>query len=98
MTVRSLTPLFRISGIRLSGLPESPNPPDMIVMPSNSRSASAAAGLAYIFMSGVRGAIRRPRAGAAEIERKSVVEGKSGSVRVEVGGRRNSKKKDEIRR
>ena len=28
MTVRSFTPLARISGIRLSGLPERPKPPD----------------------------------------------------------------------
>jgi hypothetical protein len=45
ITVSPVTPLARISGIRLSGLPDRPKPPDMIVMPSNSTPSSAAAGL-----------------------------------------------------
>ena len=44
MTVSPPIPALRISGIRLSGLPESPKPPDMIVMPSNSSPFSAVAG------------------------------------------------------
>jgi hypothetical protein len=45
MTVSSFIPASRIAGMRLSGLPERPNPPDMIVMPSNSTPSSAALGL-----------------------------------------------------
>jgi hypothetical protein len=44
MMVRFFTPAARTSGIRLSGLPESPKPPDMIVIPSRSSPPSAARG------------------------------------------------------
>src|SRR5262249_157507 len=44
-TVSRFTPASHMAGIRLSGLPESPNPPDMIVIPSNSNPSKAAAGL-----------------------------------------------------
>ncbi|MNW09292.1 hypothetical protein D3C71_2062540 [compost metagenome] len=44
ITVRSFVPAARISGIRLSGLPDRPKPPDMMVMPSNSTPSSAAFG------------------------------------------------------
>jgi len=42
MTVRSFTPLARIASINALGMPHSPNPPDMIVMPSRNTPASAA--------------------------------------------------------
>ena len=42
MMVRFFTPLSRIASISAEGMPHSPNPPDMIVMPSRSRPARAA--------------------------------------------------------
>ena len=43
MTVSPVTPLSRIAAIRAEGMPHRPKPPDMIVMPSFSTPASAAA-------------------------------------------------------
>ena len=40
--VRFFTPESRIARIRVSGMPQSPNPPAMISMPSFNRPASAA--------------------------------------------------------
>ena len=42
ITVKPFTPASRMAGIRFSGLPDRPKPPDMIVMPSNSTPFSAA--------------------------------------------------------
>jgi hypothetical protein len=42
MTVSLFTPASRIAAIRLSGLPERPNPPDVIVIASNSTLLNAA--------------------------------------------------------
>src|SRR3546814_20735740 len=39
LTVRSLTPLRRISSINVSGMPQRPKPPAAIVIPSHSRPA-----------------------------------------------------------
>ncbi|WP_354067838.1 hypothetical protein [Caulobacter sp. 1776] len=41
MTVRSFVPASRIAAIRFSGIPQRPNPPAMMVMPSNSSPARA---------------------------------------------------------
>src|SRR5580704_465877 len=49
ITVRFVTPDSAIAGIRFSGLPASPNPPDMIVMPSNNTPSNAAWGLGKVF-------------------------------------------------
>ena len=43
MTVRSFTPDARIASISADGMPHRPKPPDMMVMPSRSSPASAAA-------------------------------------------------------
>src|SRR5438270_11098130 len=42
MTVKPVTPELRIAPISPSGIPQRPNPPDITVMPSRSRPASAA--------------------------------------------------------
>jgi hypothetical protein len=39
-----------IAGINVSGLPERPNPPDIMLMPSNKIPSSASAGLEYILL------------------------------------------------
>src|SRR3546814_3188494 len=62
MTVRPLTPDLRISGIRLSGFPESPKPPDIIVIPSKRTSRRASAGVAKILFATAELNPRQPRA------------------------------------
>jgi hypothetical protein len=47
--VRFFTPESRIAKIRLSGMPTRPNPPERMVMPSESTPSSAACGDGYIF-------------------------------------------------
>src|ERR1700739_4742986 len=41
MTVRPVTPELRIAAISTCGIPQRPNPPDITVMPSRNRPASA---------------------------------------------------------
>jgi hypothetical protein len=47
-SVSPVTPDARIVSIRALGMPHSPKPPDMMVMPSRNTSANAAPGLAKI--------------------------------------------------
>src|ERR1700735_3105718 len=50
ITVRSLAPDLRIAAIKLSATPQTPNPPDMIVMPSLIAPAKAASASLYILL------------------------------------------------
>src|SRR6185312_4345814 len=49
ITVRFLTPFSFRAATRFSALPESPKPPDITVMPSNTTPSSADAASAYTF-------------------------------------------------
>ena len=53
MMVRSFTPLSRIASISAAGMPHRPNPPDMIVMPSCSRPASAVCASGKILLTAI---------------------------------------------
>ncbi len=46
-TVRLPTPASRIASISAAAMPQSPKPPDMIIMPSRSTPARAASALGY---------------------------------------------------
>ncbi|CCB63705.1 protein of unknown function [Hyphomicrobium sp. MC1] len=50
MTVMPETPELRIASIKFAGMPQSPNPPDMMVIPFLSKPASALAAPEYVFL------------------------------------------------
>src|SRR3954470_18719166 len=87
ITVRSRAPLSRSARIRFSGMPHSPNPPDITDMPSLVRPASAdfasAKTLPARFISGRIDLLRGMRGG----ERRHLAAGLPDEVQARVAGR-----------
>src|SRR3546814_2620478 len=84
MTVRSLTPLRRISSINVSGMPQRPKPPAAIVIPSKSRPARASLDVSWNFFAMV------PTSQAAEKVPAVDLDDRAGHVGGGIGGKERS--------
>src|SRR3546814_19064008 len=86
MTVRSLTPLRRISSINVSGMPQRPKPPAAIVIPSKSRPARASLDVSWNFFAMV------PTSQAAEKVPAVDLDDRAGHVGGGIGGKEEERR------